>query len=764
MKKLIKSFLAMVLASGCLTFIPVNNVNADTKINGILLDRSNWSGTAYDASGNLRESEGKINVTGNVNDFDMEQGMFDGSFTSMYHSGTNENWETAKLPLYMIIDLNALESFDGFSLYNREANAITEYDLYYNANNDTSLVLNAEAIGSDAGAKWVSDNWTKITGSDEKGNLQNNCVNNVTFNKTITTKQLLLVVKGTNSVNNGSSFVACRNFELFKTNSKTVSLVDKLNRDKWTGMAFSSLGRDEEGANKEGAVAYMFDDETETSRFHVKYTGVNKKDRSLPVYIFMDLNDTETFGAISWKTRNTNDAAKYVDVYVNDGDNAQYPTSDRTQGYTAVPEGWKLVGSNTLNAFTRKKDAYSDLTELKDYTTNYLYLNETVTANKVLVVIKETYDGVSNTDASCEDFNLWTTSSDHQTLLRPDGWDVNTYRSDNWSASSNYNGDANPSSYLIDTSEKTVWHSKYNSANTAEKFSVVIKFNGMETFNKLKWVNMGTDVTGTLNGIDVYTMTNASATDEQLKDLANWTLAYSNANIENSEDFTCMFTTQNATYLRLDVKGNQGYASAKELYLYDENTRQDFNIADVDNANDVLKESYYDAQLNPITTSENATILRTYAKSLLDVKAQAKTSDSETGMDVRFVASVPSLNLSKVGFEVTINGKTTNLMSSTVFDTIATVEANGDIKTTYFQDAAKVYNNISSKYFFTYTLKDVPLTGEDETEINVRAFWISNGGVVPTIEDGALVGDTKDVQYGNVRTFTVQELKAGIVK
>lgn len=944
MKKIFKCFLAMILALGCLTLVPVEKVEAANISNAHSIERTNWTATAYDSNKNNLNSNGIISN----NDRDLSA-MFDDSLDTLYHSGYvkpdgNNDWKKADLPLYITINLHATETFNAFTLKNRsQANHIIGYDFYVNPNpSETIEEVSGNTIN--VSEEWVSDNWVKVVGSDVNGDLKGN-YNNVVYFDEVTTNQVLLVVRKTEN-NSTNDFVTCNNFELLKNDTY---LDSQLNRDGWTGVAYDANTREEENQSSDGKVAFMLDPSNNNTRFHTRYTSdstqnANEK-HDIPLYIFIDLNsglingdtgNAKTFGALSWKSRNNDDAVKHLEVYVNESTSEnKMPDSNKTDGYTSVPDGWTKVGATSPSCpFLRKKAVFTSSTDNKDMMVNYLFLDHEVTATQILIVVKETYQETADTYVTCEDFNLWTTTDVKQSKLRPDGWVAQAYKTSDWSASAQLSGYV-PSSHMVDGNLNTMWHSDWN--NTASKFSIVIDFNNLETFNRIRWINNGSTANGVLNGASIYIMNRTNATENDYRNLDNWTLIYQKGTIADADYDDCIFDLQTATHVRIDIKGREDFGSCKELEFYNDN-RTDTNLAlyatvscgtnaeantplsgvndgnpgsycgisgntndmsknyfqldlgciaeisstklisyhndgrsyknrvvvvstdevfdendvilyNADSGNifgfgqgtdstlpetadgqtyqlangeviygrylrvyengcmkdgadlypsnhiyewevygkmdshdsradlevnktykdqffkEVLKESYYDESLTPITSKEGSTILRVYEKNLLDIKLQSRNAKSNNigRIDVRFIATVPSLNLAQVGFEVTINNQTQVVMSNKVFKTVGYID--GDTRVEIISNPQIAYDNVSSQYFFSYNLTDIPVEGDNipdlSTPVTVRAFWISNGGEMPVLNsDKQFVNETtKDVQYGEARTVTLQELK-----
>lgn len=136
-----------------------------------------------------------------------------------------------------------------------------------------------------------------------------------------------------------------------------------------------------------------------------------------------------------------------------------------------------------------------------------------------------------------------------------------------------------------------------------------------------------------------------------------------------------------------------------------------------------------------------------YAKfvdaNILTVKGQLSagtTSESES-TNLRFVTTVDTLDYQKVGFTITINGKTVNKESGTVYKTIEAGE-NG-VAFGYEPTIFSQYSN----YFMTFTITNIKNTAFD-TPITVKPYWVTL--------DGTTV-------YGTERTLKVSDGLQGTV-
>jgi len=120
------------------------------------------------------------------------------------------------------------------------------------------------------------------------------------------------------------------------------------------------------------------------------------------------------------------------------------------------------------------------------------------------------------------------------------------------------------------------------------------------------------------------------------------------------------------------------------------------------------------------------------------VQLPADLDEDSDEAKIRFISSVDSLNYMKVGFKITINGKTKVIESTKVFSKIV---SNNDLVV----DKTPSDLCADSTHFITYTLTEIPNEAFD-TEITVSAYWVT--------QDGTVVD-------GTVRTITINGLLAG---
>ncbi|MBR5500222.1 MAG: hypothetical protein IKV74_01700 [Clostridia bacterium] len=117
---------------------------------------------------------------------------------------------------------------------------------------------------------------------------------------------------------------------------------------------------------------------------------------------------------------------------------------------------------------------------------------------------------------------------------------------------------------------------------------------------------------------------------------------------------------------------------------------------------------------------------------VLSVKAQ-KSDGTDGKKNIRFVTTVDSLNYKKVGFEITVGGKTIFKETTKVYEALQAGTQ---------QIEPGVFSS-QSCYFAAYSLWEIPESAFD-TEIKVRAYWETPNGIVV---------------YGAYKTVTVNGLE-----
>lgn len=167
-------------------------------------------------------------------------------------------------------------------------------------------------------------------------------------------------------------------------------------RKFWTGIAFSSEGREEHDDRRgwgDGPVEWMLGDNNNDNYWHTYYADGDRK-APLPVYVFVDLKEELDFNAFGWDSRQNNAVNEY-EFYINVTDNNLIPADD-TASYTEVPEGWQLI-------------KYSGTSEgLSRNTNNKVYFDNVYSAKQVMIKILKVH-GHSNekADITCRNFNLY---------------------------------------------------------------------------------------------------------------------------------------------------------------------------------------------------------------------------------------------------------------------------------------------------------------------------------------------------------------------
>lgn len=122
---------------------------------------------------------------------------------------------------------------------------------------------------------------------------------------------------------------------------------------------------------------------------------------------------------------------------------------------------------------------------------------------------------------------------------------------------------------------------------------------------------------------------------------------------------------------------------------------------------------------------------------VLSVKAQlsAGTTAASAQTNLRVLTTVDSLVYDIAGFEFQTSGNTTDLHSTTVYETIVATDTNDS-----FTSTPSIFHN-KSKYFMTVTITDIAQANFD-SDITIRPYWVTM--------DGTKV-------YGKQRTLKVSE-------
>ena len=218
-----------------------------------------------------------------------------------------------------------------------------------------------------------------------------------------------------------------------------------------------------------------------------------------------------------------------------------------------------------------------------------------------------------------------------------------------------------------------------------------------------------------------------------------------------------------ARYIRVYMNGQSDTATTNHIvevraFGYEETpseitTSTIMRTRDYTYNGDYLFESYYtdgyglDAVTRDIFVKNISYVAKYVSPKVLSVKAQSKLDSTDGKLDVRFVSSVASLNLEKVGFKVELinggNGSVKKLETTKVYNQIV---ANEDGET-IFKKPELVFDNDASKHFFVAKLNNIPASAKTQS-IKVTPYWLPLG-----------YEDTEENYVEGVsRIFVVQEL------
>ncbi len=716
MKKLLKLVLALTISAGCLTLAP-KTIEAANVFGTI--DRSGWSATAIDANGDDVEYKGSLYGDGGTNL------MFDDSDGTKFHTGngyddTNKpNYGYAKLPIYFKIDLGKETTFESFAITNDATvrnDEIKTYELYVNET-DGDLPNNS------------TEGWTKVASNDENSPLAQNGQTIVNLDKAYTTDEVLLVATSNYGRTNGSGDdtkyqVTCADFRLISINA------DSLDRSNWEIKAYVT-GDWRESAYyypgyEDGRVTNMIDGNNNTY-WHSNYgdESGNYGDFS----IIVDLNKVESLNEIYWRGRgaNANGAATKVAIYtLNDLDATEDELKSDVWGNPVYVNN-NLDGSSNFVANFATVEATH--VKIRVYGSG----NNGVHGSCCELMMYNRGGNVANNLMMAEGVSISCAGYLERDNLNA----INDGKLDDYSA---YRGFEQENQYSKETNYIQVDLGKtcyIDSMNLVFYYSAVNRI-----YNNVVIVG-----SNTADFADPYVLYNA--------DKENF-FGFGEGSAESvvaTKEGIDIETSASARYLRVYTKGNSNNSSVHivEFSVFGKTSDTLGSVeTTVDNAPaGMLVEGYYDAN-GQLVSKENATVVKTFDASGLEVKYQVQ-ANGDDALDVRFVATVPSLNPDKAGFLVTLNnGETTQTIdrvTTTVYNTIGSKV--GD--KTYFNNPQWTYNSCAANYFFALAITDIP-TAIEGASITVQAYWLPHG-----VEDKA-----ENYQLGAARTVSVADLVAAL--
>lgn len=333
------------------------------------LDRTNWSGYAFDV--NSKEEHNGANDGPVAN-------MFDGSTSTLFHTSYANNDagnNVAVLPVYVFIDLGENTTFSAFSWQNRNNDdAVKHYKMYVN---ETDTDLMSGLSEKTDGITSVPEGWEKVCESSDVDFMKKNTVNQVNLEDSVTAKQILFEITGTYEDKNEStsaieSYVTCVEFNLY---------TDKFNLP----INMSEIGATAEGGCKAGlqgegeSTAYkvidgLIEGQSGAEPWEPVPNDIESKENpGTPVYVTIDMQEVYDISKVS------------VDVIGGRTyNNIVIVTSDTLGGFERVNEHYVLFNTDADN-----KTGYGEEKELDAAQTNYItgYAQGFVTGRYVRVYI-----------------------------------------------------------------------------------------------------------------------------------------------------------------------------------------------------------------------------------------------------------------------------------------------------------------------------------------------------------------------------------------
>ena len=212
---------------------------------------------------------------------------------------------------------------------------------------------------------------------------------------------------------------------------------------------------------------------------------------------------------------------------------------------------------------------------------------------------------------------------------------------------------------------------------------------------------------------------------------------------EGGKEFT--FKEIPLRYIRVYMNGNDvdDYNYIDELEVYTQSDKVKYSQT---NQHGMLRESCYDEHYRLTDYNHHSPYVKYVDPKVLTVKSQSKVNrkGNHDYIDVRFVSSVPSINLDGLRFIIEILGDKPRIGYINTRQVYQTIVSALDNKV-YFNKPHEVFDCSASKYFFVGKLNNIPTTDKN-LKIKVTPCWLPCGG------------KENDFVKGTPRTFSVSEL------
>ena len=208
----------------------------------------------------------------------------------------------------------------------------------------------------------------------------------------------------------------------------------------------------------------------------------------------------------------------------------------------------------------------------------------------------------------------------------------------------------------------------------------------------------------------------------------------------------------NVRYVRVYMHGTSTGGTTNHIVELEVNAYTDLSEADMvygELSNSLIRESQYtDHTGTTLATADTKNpVTKFVTPKVLSVKAQSALAD-DGDLNVRFITSIPSVNLEKLKFKVEVlypNGdrKAKDVKTNRVFGSIVA-------KGVSISDAAKVFDNTVSTHFAICKLDNISkdLANDETIKIRVTPYWLPYGSS----------DETENYVEGKLREFTVKQL------
>lgn len=750
MKKILRVMLTLVMILGITTVVKTSTINNFSyQSEEITLNRSNWVIEADSYHSN------------NVNGDGPASNLLDGNPSTHWHGAYDGNAVLKGDMVYphnIIISFGEEEAFDKFSWLKRQNNdngKIKRYSLYIN---NSSSVLNMDSVNNPEEAGWKKIKDGEFTYDDHLAMVD--------LEKTYYATQLLFVAE--EPVNTEHVYATGAEFNLYRTINKRVAM-------DTTDMKVIASGVTEVGNGSADNLKGLLFDGQNTSYWQSKPKSVNGTDvnnyGTLNIddsYVIIDLNKLTYVDRVDLFKR-------YVSGYPNNGFgddsgnkaitgnmlNANIRvTSDsdcNTNNWTTVFDGaWpdsgseqdgvakisfsptlarfiKISSTDTVHWSNNHLDKIMCLSDIKVYDR---IVPERKAKNIALATNNPNMDnnGKGITVGKGKDAIGCKVSNDRPLKRLNDGYknqycDLHAINT----AGASVKGSVY---YQMDLGELALIEDVKFFRHPGNTYGpAVVMISSTEDFSTYEIV-YNSDTDGSVHGFGNGTDTEVAITSEGTACAIDEPIAGRFVRLygygvptENGSDDVHLY--------ELEVYG----------YLaYDESTKANIVYSETEVSGDFVQESkyLYEDGVDVCLPNVPNSFIKYVDSSVLTIKAQSELVNNGENVNVRFISSVPSVNLEILRFKLEVldgeNPKEKFLYTSKVYNSIV---ADG----LRISDAKDVFDNQVSEHFFLCKLNNIP-TSDRSLQIKVTPYWVPYGYAESEYESNYIEGEYRIFDVG----------------